>query len=332
MDLRLSEEIAPWNEIFFFPSSIYLQWWRRADKVNRFQRKVSGTQSQHSACLRLREDPCEKCALAVLWDRGLSLSSRLSSCSFGSSYFLEWRTPLTTDISGIFGFVVHCKFPLLELTLWFWQSCLCFRGSLVSVGKIAFSFVMCVAATCQSVIKSSHLSRGKYRWRSGWQKLCGASMPSCVEGSSRSAITTSFMCLPFPFCRKIKKKKKSRGATGEEHKAWQSRGHRLLIHNSIIVGKVFLCSNPETGVCWRAQKKLLFSCLRKIGIWITVCMAIWTFAFLCSWEKKIACNSPCYMSFCNDVKQRKLSLERFLLVFLELSLLIADVVWLDIRP
>lgn len=37
---------------FFFPAPIYLQWWRRADKVNRIQRKVSGTQSQHSACLR----------------------------------------------------------------------------------------------------------------------------------------------------------------------------------------------------------------------------------------------------------------------------------------
>lgn len=37
---------------FFFPAPIYLQWWRRADKVNRIQRKVSGTQSQHNACLR----------------------------------------------------------------------------------------------------------------------------------------------------------------------------------------------------------------------------------------------------------------------------------------
>lgn len=42
------DSILKLDFFFFFPAPIYLQWWRRADTVNRIQRKVSGTQSQHS--------------------------------------------------------------------------------------------------------------------------------------------------------------------------------------------------------------------------------------------------------------------------------------------
>lgn len=87
--------------------------------------------------------------------------------------------------------------------------------------------------------------------RPGWQKLGGAPVPACAEGSSCSAITPSFCARLSHFV--WRKKKICRGEELSEKNTRQS--HRLLNHNSIIVENVFLRVLPPGS-----ERGLLMSC------------------------------------------------------------------------
>lgn len=183
--------------------------------------------------------------------------------------------PLTTDTNWIIVFCCRLgNYPLLELALAWATMDLILEGRKIYVFCICVGVTVCVCLPCCPEVLDEDLDD---------KNSVGHPCQPVWSGAHAAPLPLPFSACLSHFVQRNKKKNSGRrGAIGEEHKAWQSHSHRLLIHNSINVENLFLrCSAvAQREVCWWAQKKPLLPSVTEIWMSIRVCVTIWTFAFV----------------------------------------------------